>query len=188
MASEGLNQRGAPMGVKVLGAAVVLACAGGTFMMLRGCQPDVPGSNVNINVEPVTIAGEEFMLDVAADDDSRIVGLGGRESIPERGGMIFSFPLPPRVLGFVMRNCPNPIDVAFLDDAGRILVIHEMPAEEPQRPDEDDAAYERRLKVYSSRFPCRFAVEVAGGTLAKLGVKPGDVIKFDIDGLKKRTR
>ena len=59
---------------------------------------------------------------------------------------------------------------------------------EPGRPGEADWDYEMRLTRYSSVFPARFAVEVAPGALARLGVKPGDQFGFDALSLKRRVR
>ena len=40
-------------------------------------------------------------------------------------------------------------------------------------------AYENRLKRYSSRFDAKFAIELKGGTLTGLSIKPGDQIDLD---------
>lgn len=135
----------------------------------------------------VVIAGETFRLEIADDDDSRILGLSHRDSIAERGGMIFVFPRDQR-LQFLMRHCLVEIDIAFLDASGRVVALHEMVVEPPQREGESDLAYESRLQRYDSRFKARFAVEVAGGTLRALGVETGDRIDFDVEGLKARAR
>jgi hypothetical protein len=62
-----------------------------------------------------------------------------------------------------------------------------MTPEPPQAPDESAMQYEIRLKRYPSRFPAQFAVETAGGRLAEVGVKDGDLIEFDAAGLKRRA-
>ena len=85
-----------------------------------------------------------------------------------------------RQAGMVMRDCPIPIDVAFLDDDGRIVAIHEMQPEPPQGPTESVRQYERRLPIYRSGKPVRFSVETAGGRLAEVGVRVGDQLVFDI--------
>lgn len=135
----------------------------------------------------VTIKGRTFFLTPALDPGSREKGLGEVTEIPPDGGMIFVFTnTVPR--HFVMRDCPIPIDVAFLSEAGTVLQWHAMVPEEPRREGEDQQTYDRRLKHYPSGFPARFAVEVAGGTFGELGLQPGDQIKFDIAGLKARAR
>lgn len=154
---------------------------------MASCVEEPPAKNDGVERARVKIATTTFDLELALDEPSRIRGLSGREEIEPRGGMLFVFP-DAQVRAFVMRNCPTPIDIAFLDDAGRVLVIHEMKVEEPQREGESDFAYESRLPLYMSRFPSRFAVEVRGGTLRTLDLKPGDLIRFDAEGLKARAR
>jgi uncharacterized membrane protein (UPF0127 family) len=82
-----------------------------------------------------------------------------------------------------MRDCPIPIDVAFLDASGRVISLHEMPPEPARRPDESQLAYESRLEQYPSGLPALFAIETAGGRLRQLGVKGGDVIEIDAASL-----
>ncbi len=135
---------------------------------------------------PVTIAGRVFKLEPALDDKTRTKGLGDRTEIAEDGGMLFVFPDIAR-RDFVMRDCPIPIDIIYLDGAGRVLTTHAMVPEEPRKPGESDYAYEMRLKRYPSRFPTGLVVELRGGMIKELGVKPGDKLEFDIEPLKKRA-
>ena len=135
----------------------------------------------------VTVKGERFTMELALDDASRIKGLSGRTEIDPKGGMLFVFPTAQR-REFVMRDCPIPIDIAFLDPSGRVVAVHAMVPEEPKRENESDMEYELRLKRYSSRFPAQFAVETAGGRLTALGVREGDVVRFDVEGLKRRAQ
>ena len=137
--------------------------------------------------ELVIIRGEHFYLEPAIDPATRETGLGGRESIESDGGMIFAFPTP-RVQAFWMRNCLADIDIAYLSETGRVMTMHAMKAEPPKRTGESDLAYSNRLTRYPSRFPSRFVVEVAGGTWDRIGLAEGDVISFDIEGLKARAR
>jgi uncharacterized membrane protein (UPF0127 family) len=147
-------------------------------------EPEKPKEPERI---PVKIAGKTFKVEPALDDATRIRGLSGRTEIPDDGGMIFVFP-DIQVRYFVMRDCPVPIDIMFLDGAGRVLVTHAMIPEEPREPNETAFEYEERLKRYASRFPTGIAIELKGGKIKELGLKPGDKVEFDIEGLKKRAR
>jgi len=138
-------------------------------------------------VEPVRIGGEWFHLELAADDATRIKGLGDRDYIAPDGGMLFVFPSA-QVRSFVMRDCLVPIDIAFLDAAGRVVSMHEMTVEPPRAEGESDLAYDRRLRQYSSRFPMVFAVETAGGRLKEVGLKVGDRVGLDARRLRQRAR
>jgi uncharacterized membrane protein (UPF0127 family) len=133
------------------------------------------------------IGGAPFDLELALDPASRYRGLSGRTSIPANAGMLFVFP-DARPLRFVRRDCFVPIDVAFLDDRGRIVAIHEMPIEPPRGPDESAGENERRLPSWSSAISARFAIELAGGRLASLGVHAGQHLVFDFGSLARRAR
>ena len=110
-------------------AAGIVACvaAAAAFVGTRGCEQSHYASSLKEGerVETV-IAGKTFRLEPALDPATQVLGLGKRTSIEPDGGMIFVFPFPRR-LDFVMRDCPIPIDVAFLDNAGRVMTLYAMP-------------------------------------------------------------
>lgn len=132
----------------------------------------------------VQIGDELFELELAVDAATRFRGLSGRSHIPRNGGMLFVFEHS-RPLAMVMRDCPVPIDVAFVDESGRVVGLHAMRVEAAQGPDESARAYEQRLPAYWSGAPARFAVEIAGGRLAELGISVGHTLVFDADALRK---
>ncbi len=135
----------------------------------------------------LAIGGETFTLELALDPATRQLGLGGRASVPHNGGMLFAFRTP-RPLAMVMRDCPIPIDVAFLDAQGVVVAVHAMPPEPPRGPGESAYAYERRLPDYPSGAPAQFAIELAGGRLAQLGIGVGAQLIFDAPALIQRAR
>jgi len=127
----------------------------------------------------VEIAGEPFELELALDGPTRHLGLSGRPSIDANGGMLFVSTVE-RPQAMVMRDCPIPIDVAFLDASGEVLAIYEMRPELPRRPGESQQEYESRLRIYASGVPAGFAIETAGGRLDEVGLQVGDRVVFDI--------
>lgn len=185
MAAEVLSWYGGARLAAVI-APAVLAVA--TVSALHGCDESADG-----NVAVVRVAGKVFHLELASDSEKRFRGLSGRTHIEADGGMLFVFPKPER-MSFVMRECPIPIDILFLDSRGVVIAAHEMQPEEPRRADEPrpvggaEDPYERRLKKYSSKFDAQFAVELAGGTIRRLGAKEGDRVSFDVEALKKRAK
>ncbi len=134
----------------------------------------------------VEIGEELFELELALDPRTRHRGLGGRRSISPTGGMLFVNEVA-KPVGMVMRDCPIPIDVAFLDDDGRIVATHEMEPELPRSRSESARQYEARLPIYRSGGPARFSVETAGGRLAELGVGVGDLLVFDTRDVLERA-
>jgi hypothetical protein len=136
---------------------------------------------------PVVVGGETFIVELAHESEAIIRGLGGRESIDERGGMLFIFPRP-AYRQFVMRDCLVPIDIAYLDSTGEILTTHTMEVEPPQQPGESDWQYNNRLTKYPSRYRATYVLETAGGTWDRLGVGPGDRVVMDIEALKRLAR
>lgn len=136
---------------------------------------------------PVEIAGKTYQCEIVADDATRTLGLGKRESLAPGEGMLFSFP-DARLRSFVMRDCLFDIDIIFLDSAGRIVAMHHMPVEEPKREDESQYQYEMRLAKYSSRYNAQYVIEINGGELAKLTLKEGDRIELDTEYLQSITR
>ncbi len=137
--------------------------------------------------EKVVIGGETFELELAADDRTRRRGLAGRDQIDDHGGMLFVYRHAWR-RSFWMKDCLVDMDVLFLDSRGRIVRVHEMKAEPPQKPDEPRRVYERRLKLYGSSRPMQFAIELKAGSIDRLDLEPGPVIELDLPRLKKLAR
>lgn len=128
---------------------------------------DQPGSK--LPVMTLKAGTQTVQAEVAASDETREKGLMFREKMGKNEGMLFVF----SQLGYHamwMRNTPLPLAVAFMDDAGRILSIHEM---EPFTEISHQAA-----------GPARFALEMNAGWFRNNGIKVGDAIK----GLEKAPK
>ena len=157
--------------------ALALAC--------REPAQDAPAAHAGESIF-LSIGGETFTLELALDPATRQRGLSGRTHLPRNGGMFFAFGSL-RPLAMVMRDCPEPIDVAFLDGEGVVVALYEMQPEPPRREGETGMQYERRLPEYPSRAPAQFAIELAGGRLAELGVGVGTRLVFDAAELARRA-
>lgn len=165
-------------------------------------------TNPKLESTRVTIGGKAFDLEMALIDEHRFHGMSGRTEIKEDGGMIFVFKNSEE-RAFVMRDCPIPIDILYLDGTGRIVGLYKMVPEPPRTeaervmsPPKDargremnvpqwaysNEAYERRLKQYPSRFGTQFVVELREGSIDALKVKTGDKVDLDLAGLKKRAK
>ena len=192
------------MGVRSLGGRCRRASIGiaGSLLALAGCsaaEPDaLPGVLPEVTSEAreatapldeiwLALGGETFILEVADDPASRFRGLSRRRELPPNSGMLFVLPRS-QPFSMVMRDCPGPIDVAFLDDEARVVVVHEMSPEPPRGEHEALQAYERRLPRYPSRVPVRFAIETAGGRLKQVGLAAGDRLALDVQSLTAAAR
>jgi len=158
------------------------AALAGATLTLAGCAEAPPPG-----YERVTLDGRTFTLEIVADEETRMKGLGGRESIPEDGGMLFVFPDSIR-RQFVMRDCLVDIDIIYLDAAARITAMHHMTVEEPRREGETDMQYELRLTRYPSRFDSQFVIELRGGTLESLDLEDGQEVDLDVKRLRSLAR
>lgn len=145
-----------------------------------GCRPVKPldpetapsptATPPTMNVAPsglrtvqMPIGGERFTLEVANTHASRQRGLMFRESMPRDWGMIFVFPDESR-RQFWMRNTQIPLDIVYLDSAGRIVSIRQMrPFDETGVPS-DGAA--------------RYAIELNQGTAQRLNLRSGQQLEI----------
>lgn len=175
------------------GMMTVAALGGISFFLTQCDQPAKAGTPSK--VEDVTIDGKKFHLELALDDTTRFHGLSDRTAIADDGGMLFVFPRAVTT-SFVMRDCPIPIDIIYLDATGRVLNTYKMTAEPPRADDEKaldpqtkvNKKYEDRLKRYPSEFDSQFVIELRGNTLDTIKVKKNDKITLDLVGLKKRAK
>jgi uncharacterized membrane protein (UPF0127 family) len=135
---------------------------------------------------PVTVGGKTFNCKLAITEAAREQGLGGVKELGPDEGMIFAFTdAAPR--NFWMRRCVMGLDIAFIDPFGFVTAVHTMPQEDLQREGETDDQYFGRLKRYPSVAPAQYALEVAPGALAPLGVRRGVRVEFDRALLKTHT-
>ncbi len=105
---------------------------------------------------------QSIQVEVAATDESRQRGLMFREKLARNEGMLFVFPQI-AYHAMWMRNTPLPLAVAFLDDRGKILSIHEM---QPFTEQSHQAA-----------GPARFALEMNSGWFSANRIFAGDIIR-----------
>jgi len=129
----------------------------GIATTLIGCKSDA-GDWVEIN-------GHRFEVELAITSNEQFLGMGGRTEAPQGTGMLFIFPREaPRE--FVMRGCVIPLDIAFMDNNGKIVRTHTMKVEADQR----------NLPRYPSGRPASLVLEVAAGEFERLGIQTGQTM------------
>ena len=113
--------------------------------------------------------GQTIHADVAATEAARQMGLMFRKQMGKNEGMMFVFPQL-AYHAMWMKNCFINIAVAYMDDEGKILSIHEMKAF-------DETSHQ-------AAGPARFALEMNAGWFSTHKVNVGDTIK----GLNKAPK
>jgi uncharacterized protein len=116
-----------------------------------------------------TAAGpQHFTIELALTPQEQEQGLMYRQSLAADAGMLFLFP-ETRTAIFWMKNTLIPLDMLFIAGDGRIADIHEraVPLSEAMIP---------------SKQPVRAVLELNGGTVARLGIKLGDIVHHKLFG------
>jgi uncharacterized membrane protein (UPF0127 family) len=112
----------------------------------------------------VTSQGEHsFAVEIADRNDARNRGLMFRRSLGRRAGMLFFYDREQHI-SMWMRNTYIPLDMIFITADGTVHRIEERTEPFSERVIESGA---RVLGV----------LEVAGGTAAEIGLRPGDRVK-----------
>ena len=106
-----------------------------------------------------------FDIEIAQTEAERARGLMYRAELAPDAGMLFLFD-PVREANMWMRNTFVALDMVFIAPDGRITGI---------------AANTTPLSdaVISSGVPVRAVLELAAGTAARRGIKPGDIVRAD---------
>ncbi|HWP40546.1 MAG TPA: DUF192 domain-containing protein [Tepidisphaeraceae bacterium] len=150
--------------MKYLDAATILTVVlspAGLMLCLAGCPRRAAPQPQSLPTIQLTLGNRTFTLEVANTDQTRQIGLMHRDSMPRDHGMLFVFADEQR-RAFWMKNTRIPLDIIYLDAAGRIVAI------KPMQP------YD--LSSVSSDRPAKYAIELNQGMAAEAGLKAGDVV------------
>lgn len=134
----------------------------GGLMIGVGCKQN--GTNAQTRparMVAITMGTQTFNCEVADTARGREKGLMDRREMAADHGMIFVFEIEQH-LSFWMKNTYIPLDIVFVNKAGKVVSVKTMkPLDET--PVESDG-----WSLY--------AVEVNAGAAEKAGIKAGDVI------------
>ena len=110
----------------------------------------------------------QFKVEIAETQAQMTQGLMFRRSLAPDAGMLFDYKAP-TVATMWMRNTLIPLDMLFVDGQGRIVNIHQR-------------AVPQSLDIIAAAAPVRAVIELNGGTVARLGIAPGDQVQHPIFG------
>jgi|JI10StandDraft_1071094.scaffolds.fasta_scaffold254324_2 uncharacterized membrane protein (UPF0127 family) len=133
-------------------------------VLIGGALPAL-GQLVGFATSPLVIETADgrrhsFTVELALTDQQQMQGLMYRRALAPDRGMLFVYPVD-APLAMWMKNTYIPLDMLFLRADGTIInIIQDVP---PQT-----------LDSRPSEGPARAAVELAAGTTARLGIRPGD--------------
>jgi uncharacterized membrane protein (UPF0127 family) len=145
--------------MKLLRFLVAVCCTFLVFTFVARAQEPA-------RIEPLTIVTETdatiFDAEVADNDELRARGLMFRHKLPEDRAMLFDFG-EPRPAAMWMKNTYISLDMFFVRPDGTIAAVAENT--EPLS-----------LQTISVQEPVKAVVEVAAGTVKRLGIKREDKV------------
>lgn len=106
-----------------------------------------------------------FHVELADEPAERALGLMHRQELSKSAGMLFVYEYPQKV-AFWMRNTLIPLDMIFVDEAGRVVQIHEN-----AKP-LDTTHIRSETEVLA-------VLEISGGLASALGIKVGAELRHE---------
>ncbi len=138
-------------------AAIVVAAPSSAQVKLQRFERET------LSIETSGGARHRFEVELALTNAQHAQGLMYRRSLAEDAGMLFLY----RGAGTVsmwMKNTTIPLDMMFIAPDGRIVDIAER-------------TVPYSLETVSSRYAASAVLEVNGGTVERLGIQPGDLVR-----------
>lgn len=151
--------------ILVIGTALILYSTGESNKGLY--LPFLPQRAKFANLQ---INDTNLKVELADTPAKRSQGLGGRNSLAENEGMLFIFQRADKY-PFWMKGLSFPLDFVWISDLQVVDVLQNI---KPPSSGEPDSS----LPIYSSKFPIDKVLEVTAGTVDRLHIKVGDIIKL----------
>ena len=141
----------------------LMACAG------REAPPEGPTGEPMERLSVVTASGQhDFWVEIADTEAERAQGLMFRPPLADDRGMLFQFP-DSAERSFWMRNTPSPLDIVYIDGAGRIVSIARYTT-----PNSDAGI--------PSNGAATGVLEVRAGRMEEIGAEAGDEVRHPFFG------
>ena len=135
-------------------AAIVMVVPASAQIKLQRFERDV------LSIETADGRLHRLEVELAMTGEQHAQGLMYRRNLAADAGMLFLY-RGAGMLSMWMKNTSIPLDMIFIAPDGRIIDIAER-------------TVPYSLETVSSRFAASAVLEVNGGTVARLGVQPGD--------------
>jgi uncharacterized membrane protein (UPF0127 family) len=162
-----------------MSSRLVMAGCVAAALAIAGCTSDAADdgaatrSSLHFDTAAVRIITKtdtiRLAVELADSREQKSTGLMERRQLADSAGMLFVYDsLQPPEAGFWMYRTRIPLDIAYMNPAGRIRAIQLMvPCE---------SAIPQGCPTYPPGLPYQYALEVNGGFFARRGVAVGDSI------------
>ena len=141
---------------------ILLTC----FLWLAGASAALPENAQISKLEPITLESADSVTmltaEIADTDELRTRGLMFRHFLPEDKAMLFDYETP-RPVAMWMKNTNISLDMLFIREDGTIAAIAQDTV--PQS-----------LDTISVQEPVRGVLELAAGTVKRLGLRVNDKV------------
>ena len=141
---------------------ILLTC----FLWLAGASAALPENAQISKLETIAVAGADsvtmFTAEIADTEELRTRGLMFRHFLPEDKAMLFDYQQP-RPVAMWMKNTNISLDMLFIREDGTIAAIAQD-------------TVPRSLDTISVQEPVRGVLELAAGTVKKLGLRVNDKV------------
>ncbi len=117
------------------------------------------------NIKSINIAGQNIKVELSISRDQQILGLSGREKLPDGTGMLFVFPKSEKHL-FWMKDMKFDLDMIWIDEKLNVVYIKE------------NARPELYPESYGPDSDAKYILEVNAGFAEKYNLKVGDRVDF----------
>lgn len=121
----------------------------------------------NFEKVKISLGGQTITVEVADTNPKRERGLMERTSLADNNGMIFIFE-DEKVLNFWMKDTLIPLDIGYFNNTKTLIDIQSM---------QPISLIEKVPRIYPSKKPAQYALEMPLGWFAKHKVKIGSKYK-----------
>ena len=136
------------------------------LLSCNACESRVTSRPLIPGLHRLEIDGHILNVELATVDGTRQLGLMYRDSVSEDTGMLFIFP-EAKIQRFWMKNCRIPLDIAFIEEDGKIVNVQTAVPPPPQA---------RVFPRYPSLKPVRYVLETRAGWFEERLLGPGTVV------------
>jgi len=151
--------------VLLLSLPVVIAILSAIAIVL----PGIYNTSQDKSQASLCIKGSCFSVEIVDTPEERARGLMFRESLAPESGMLFVFGQEGRQ-GFWMKNTLIPLDIIWMDGAGRVVYISRNA--QPCGP--------ASCPVIEPDAKASYVLEISGGMADRLGIAAGDMAGISI--------